>query len=111
MAGETLQKSRSTMSIFKITVKPIVKTRDWVIMKVKAGRKEKICGICKRIIKIGEPAMTFLKRGSLGPKQSYNTRYSCIGICHNKLAEKIHKESQDEKLANNTDTPTDAGSL
>ena len=97
------------MSIFKITLKPIVKTKEWKMTPVNAGRKEKTCEICQRLIRVGEPAITFLKRSSSGFKQNYASRYSCPGGCQELLSIKINKEEH-EKLANSTDSPTDAGS-
>ena len=91
------------MSIFKITLKPVVKSRKWSISSVKSGRKEKTCEICQKTIKIGEPAISYLKRNSIGLKQEFKVRYCCIN-CNNELAKKIN----DEELEQNTNSPTDS---
>lgn len=85
------------MSIFKFTIKPVIKTKDWKVTLVGSGRKEKTCEICKSVIKIGYSSYTFLKRTSIGDKQNFISRYACNNRCKHLLDSKIQEEN--EKLA------------
>ena len=84
------------MSIFKIKISPIIKERDWEIKKVKAGRKEKNCTGCGRMIQIGDPGITFVKRRSTADKQSYHTQYAHPGNCARMVATAIGSFTYDE---------------
>ncbi len=83
------------MSIFKINIKPIVKDRNYNVTYVHTGKKEKTCATCKKTIKIGYPATTFLKRVSVGVDTKYNSQYTCGNRntpCTQELAKQLNVE-------------------
>lgn len=97
------------MSFFKIKISPIIKVSNWTSNRVGTGRIQKTCEICGSIIPIGSSAWTFQRKKKKGISNIYISRYSCIGRCRDELALKLTKETENERLENSTDSPTDAG--
>lgn len=65
------------MSLFKIKIIPVVKSREWEVKNIGAGRKEKTCDTCGKTIRIGLSSTTFTKRTTKGSKTSYETIHTC----------------------------------
>jgi len=63
--------------MFKINLKPVVKDRDYEVKFVGAGRKTYKCAICDKDIKVGEPAISFTKRVTVGMKTTFLTFRTC----------------------------------
>lgn len=80
--------------LFKITLKPIVKDRDWEVRNIGANRKDKTCEICSKQLPPGHASTTFTKRTTAGMKTSYETHHTCNyhqkPECAAKMADKLN---------------------
>lgn len=65
--------------MFKISLKPVIKDREFEIKVVQSGRKDYKCCICGAAIKNGEGSVSFTKRVSVGLKTTFETYRTCLG--------------------------------